>query len=210
MTRTRRGRRPWRGKARRSPWPWTPMLDAVDAVVIAAPAEAHHALATQALSAGRHVLVEKPIAATLAQADALAALAAERRLVLQVGHPAALLRRAPRHLRPHRPAAVYRGDAHARRSSRAGTDVSVILDLMIHDLDLVLGAGGQRDRERGRAGCRRVSQRARGHRQRPRALRQRLCRHHHRQPHQHQDGTPDAPVRGRGLPVAPISARGSW
>jgi predicted dehydrogenase len=50
------------------------LLEACQAVVIAAPAEAHHDLATQALEAGCHVLVEKPIAATLAQADALAAL----------------------------------------------------------------------------------------------------------------------------------------
>ena len=62
------------------------LLAACDALVIAAPAEAHHALAPQALRAGKHVLVEKPIAATLAEADELAALAAERKLVLQVGH----------------------------------------------------------------------------------------------------------------------------
>src|SRR5690242_18599037 len=51
------------------------LLAASDALVIAAPAEAHHALGVQALQAGRHVLMEKPIAATLAQADELAALA---------------------------------------------------------------------------------------------------------------------------------------
>src|SRR5690348_3635984 len=62
------------------------LLAVSDALVIAAPAEAHHALAVEALRAGKHVLVEKPIAATLAQADQLAALATERGLVLQVGH----------------------------------------------------------------------------------------------------------------------------
>ena len=50
------------------------LFAAVDAVVIAAPADAHFDLAEQALLAGRHVLVEKPLAATLAQADRLAAL----------------------------------------------------------------------------------------------------------------------------------------
>ncbi len=65
---------------------FAPLLDACDALIVAAPAAAHHALAAAALRAGRHVLVEKPIAATLAQADELAALAAERKLVLQVGH----------------------------------------------------------------------------------------------------------------------------
>src|SRR5690242_8106873 len=62
------------------------LLAASDALVIAAPAEAHHALGVQALEAGKHVLLEKPIAATLAQADELAALATQRNLVLQVGH----------------------------------------------------------------------------------------------------------------------------
>ena len=64
----------------------TALLAAADAMIIAAPADAHHALASVALRAGKHVLVEKPIAATLAQADDLAALAAEHGLVLQVGH----------------------------------------------------------------------------------------------------------------------------
>ncbi len=113
------------------------LLAAVDAVVIAAPAEAHHSLATRALSAGRHVLVEKPIAATLEQADALAALAAERRLVLQVGH---LLRFSAEHqaisARIARP--LYIEATRIAPFKPRGTDVSVILDLMIHDLDLVL------------------------------------------------------------------------
>ncbi len=55
-------------------------------MIVAAPAEAHYDLTAQALRAGKHVLVEKPIAATLAQADELGALAKERGLVLQVGH----------------------------------------------------------------------------------------------------------------------------
>src|SRR5262245_8023865 len=62
------------------------LLAASDALIFAAPAEVHHALAAEALRAGRHILVEKPIAATLAQADELASLATERHLVLQVGH----------------------------------------------------------------------------------------------------------------------------
>jgi len=62
------------------------LLAASDALVIAAPAEAHHALAAEALRAGKHVLVEKPIAATLPQADELATMAATQGLVLQVGH----------------------------------------------------------------------------------------------------------------------------
>ena len=113
------------------------LLEASEAVVIAAPAELHHALASHALAAGCHVLVEKPIAATLPQADALAALAAERRLVLQVGH---LLRFSAEHRaissRITRP--LYIEATRIAPYKPRGTDVSVILDLMIHDLDLVL------------------------------------------------------------------------
>jgi predicted dehydrogenase len=113
------------------------LLAACDALVIAAPAEAHHALAIQALQAGKHVLVEKPIAATLAQADELAALAAERKLVLQVGH----LERfsaAFRAMDGRLGAPLYVEATRIAPFKQRGTDVSVILDLMIHDLDLIL------------------------------------------------------------------------
>ena len=65
---------------------WPALLGACDAVVIATPAETHFSLASEALQAGLHVLVEKPIAASLAEADALASLAARQGRVLQVGH----------------------------------------------------------------------------------------------------------------------------
>ena len=117
------------------------LLDAADALIIAAPAEQHHALAAAALRAGKHVLVEKPIAATLAEADDLAALAAVRGLVLQVGHQerfsaahAALSGR----LGPP----LYIEAVRVAPFKPRGTDVSVILDLMIHDLDLVLALMG--------------------------------------------------------------------
>lgn len=113
------------------------LLAACDAVVIAAPAEAHYTLALAALEASRHVLVEKPIAATLEQADALAAAASARGLVLQVGH---LLRYSAEHqaisTRMRRP--LYIDCVRIAPFKPRGTDVSVILDLMIHDLDLVL------------------------------------------------------------------------
>jgi predicted dehydrogenase len=113
------------------------LLAAADALVIAAPAEAHHALAAAALRAGKHVLVEKPIAATLAEADELAALAAARQLVLQVGH---LERFSAAHaaLSGRLGAPLYIEAVRIAPFKSRGTDVSVILDLMIHDLDLVL------------------------------------------------------------------------
>ena len=113
------------------------LLELVDAMIIAAPAEAHYTLAAKALRAGKHVLVEKPIAATLRQADELAALARERGLVLQVGHlerfSAAYQAMARRLAAP-----LYIEATRIAPFKPRGTDVSVILDLMIHDLDLVL------------------------------------------------------------------------
>eukprot|EP01037_Dinobryon_pediforme_P005970 gene5970-6042_t len=113
------------------------LLVACDAVVVAAPAEVHFKLAGDALRAGRHVLVEKPIAATLDEADGLASLAAEKGLVLQVGH---LLRYSAEHkaitARMQRP--LYLDCVRIAPFKPRGTDVSVILDLMIHDLDFVL------------------------------------------------------------------------
>ena len=113
------------------------LLDASDAVVIAAPAEAHHALAATALRAGKHVLVEKPIAGTLQEADELAGLARERGLVLQVGH---LERFSAAHgaLQDRIGAPLYVEATRIAPFKPRGTDVSVILDLMIHDLDLIL------------------------------------------------------------------------
>lgn len=117
--------------------PLEALLAASDALIVAAPAEAHHALAAAALRAGRHVLVEKPIASTLAQADELASLATAAARVLQVGH---LLRYSAEHRaitsRMTRP--LYIEAARIAPYKPRGTDVSVILDLMIHDLDLVL------------------------------------------------------------------------
>jgi predicted dehydrogenase len=113
------------------------LLAASDAVIVAAPAEVHYELAAQALRAGKHVLVEKPIAATLAQADALGALAQASGLVLQVGHlerfSAAYQAMAGRIGAP-----LYIEATRIAPFKPRGTDVSVILDLMIHDLDLVL------------------------------------------------------------------------
>lgn len=117
--------------------PLEELLARADAVIVASPADTHAAVATRALGAGCHVLIEKPIASTLEEADALAALAASRGRVLQVGH---LLRFSAEHRaiaeRIARP--LYIEATRIAPYKPRGTDVSVILDLMIHDLDLVL------------------------------------------------------------------------
>ncbi len=113
------------------------LLPAIDALIVAAPADAHHHLAAAALRAGKHVLVEKPIAANLTQADDLVALARTTGLVLQVGH----LERfsaAYRALSARTRSPLYIEAIRIAPFRPRGTDVSVILDLMIHDLDLVL------------------------------------------------------------------------
>ncbi len=113
------------------------LLDRCDAVVLAVPTDRHAPLGVEILRAGRHLLVEKPLAATEAECDALARAAADARRVLRVGHVermnGAWLRvlpriRAPRFAEGHRLASF----------DPRGTEVDVILDLMIHDLDLVL------------------------------------------------------------------------
>jgi predicted dehydrogenase len=116
-------------------------LEQAEAVTIAAPAVAHFELAWAALSAGRHVYSEKPLAATLQGARALVALAEAQGRVLACGHQeravfAAMgLFDAPE--RPLRIEAVRR-NTHSGR----GGDVSVVLDLMIHDLDLAVALAG--------------------------------------------------------------------
>jgi predicted dehydrogenase len=114
-----------------------PRLPGLDAACVAVPTGKHHEVARDCLAAGVHVLVEKPLARTLAEADALLSLARQNNLVLQVGH---LQRYNP----AFRALAQARGrplfiDIERLAPFRArGTDVDVVLDLMIHDLDLVL------------------------------------------------------------------------
>jgi predicted dehydrogenase len=119
------------------PLPLEELIAASDAIIVATPAEAHFEIAAQAIRAGRHVLIEKPIASTLDEADTLAALAREHDVVLQVGH---LERFSSAHgavsARMGKP--LYIEAVRVAPFKPRGTDVSVILDLMIHDLDLVL------------------------------------------------------------------------
>jgi predicted dehydrogenase len=117
------------------------LLAAVDAVSIAAPTADHHALGRQALEAGRHVLLEKPMTASLDEADELIELARARRLVLQVGHIERFNPATETLLSAGRGARfveVHRLGSFSARS----LDIDVVLDLMIHDLDIVLALDG--------------------------------------------------------------------
>jgi predicted dehydrogenase len=112
------------------------ILGDIDAVSIVVPTSYHHTVAKVFLEAGVHVLVEKPITVTVSEADELIALAKKKQLVLQVGHlerfnPAVLgldKEEKPLFIESHRLSPF---------NPRAN-DVSVVLDLMIHDIDIIL------------------------------------------------------------------------
>jgi predicted dehydrogenase len=117
------------------------LLGKVDAVSVVTPTPAHFEIAEAFLSAGAHVLVEKPITETPEQARALIARAADSKRILQVGHlerfNAAVLAAEP-HLNAPRFMECVRLAPYKER----GTDVNVVLDLMIHDIDLVQSLAG--------------------------------------------------------------------
>jgi predicted dehydrogenase len=127
-------------------------IDHVDAVSIVVPTVLHHGIAKQFIEKTVHVLIEKPITATLEQADDLIALAAKKGVIIQVGHierfnPAVTVVRsmvkAPRYMIAERAAPF----------TIRCTDVSVVLDLMIHDLDVVMDLSGSVPKEVSAAGA---------------------------------------------------------
>jgi predicted dehydrogenase len=114
------------------------LLGAAEAAVIAVPTTEHADVALAAIERGVHLLIEKPIASTLEEADRILAAAARRGVLVGTGHVErfnAALRACepyldgPRFIESHRLAPF----------NPRGTDVAVVLDLMIHDIDLVLG-----------------------------------------------------------------------
>lgn len=115
-------------------------LEAVGVVTIATPAVTHFDLASRALARGRHVFVEKPISSRADHARALVDLAAERSLVLQVGHQERIVLEALGVLHAAEPPLRAVCKRTVEPTERGG-DVSVILDLMVHDLDLVRAIG---------------------------------------------------------------------
>jgi predicted dehydrogenase len=107
------------------------------AAVIAVPTDRHHAVALDCLEHGLHLLVEKPIATTLAEADELIAEAARRGRVLQCGH-VERFNKAFRALGARMDRPVFIEAERLAGFKRRGAEVDVVLDLMIHDLDLAV------------------------------------------------------------------------
>jgi len=113
------------------------LLKNVDAISIAATTVAHYDLAKQCLNAGKHIFIEKPITATIPQAEEIVEMADSLNLNLQVGH-----------IERFNPALIsmekYISDPKFIQTDRLahfnprGTDVAVVLDLMIHDIDIIL------------------------------------------------------------------------
>jgi predicted dehydrogenase len=115
---------------------WRTLVGRCDAVSLAVPTEAHAEIACPLLEAGIHVLVEKPIARDLEEADRMIAAAAKGGALLQVGHlerfnPALVA------LRPYVKAPVYFEIHRVGEFTARSLDIDVVLDLMIHDLDIV-------------------------------------------------------------------------
>lgn len=116
---------------------YTALLDDVDAVTIAVPTVFHFEIAKLALESGRHVLVEKPITTTVAEAEELVALAERNGLMFQVGHierfNGAVLELNKIADKPQ----LIESRRLAPYNPRI-SDVGVVLDLMIHDIDIIL------------------------------------------------------------------------
>jgi predicted dehydrogenase len=117
------------------------LLETVDAAVVAVPTTGHAEVALAALHAGVHLLIEKPIASTLDEAERIVERAREQGLVVATGHVERFngaLRACEEYLEEPRFIESHRLAPFGPR----GTDVAVVLDLMIHDIDLILGLVG--------------------------------------------------------------------
>jgi len=115
------------------------LLPHVDAICLAVPTRLHYPVGMDCLQAGIHTLIEKPIAASILEAESLVNAAAESNCILQVGHierfnPA--FQELSKILKTEQLLALeaHRMSPHSHRAN----DVSVVLDLMIHDIDLIL------------------------------------------------------------------------
>jgi predicted dehydrogenase len=108
----------------------------VDAVSIVVPTQLHYQVAKECLENGIHVLLEKPMTVTVAEADELIAIAAEKKLVLQIGHlerfNSAVLALQPVLTQPQ-----FIESHRLAPFNPRGADVNVVLDLMIHDIDII-------------------------------------------------------------------------
>jgi predicted dehydrogenase len=113
------------------------VIPLVDAVSLVVPTSAHYKIAREILEAGIHCLIEKPITETVAEAETLIEIAQTRALVLQVGH-IERFNSVMNGIREYIETPQFLESTRLAPFSTRATDVSVILDLMIHDIDIIL------------------------------------------------------------------------
>ncbi len=120
-----------------------PLFEASEALIIASPASYHGDYALKALEAGKHLLIEKPLAVDLNDARNIAKLAARKNLMVQVGHQERFVGRAiGLDTIPETPVLIKA--QRLNPYSPRGTDTSVTMDLMTHDIDLVCWLMGEK------------------------------------------------------------------
>ncbi|MEM9400346.1 MAG: Gfo/Idh/MocA family oxidoreductase [Verrucomicrobiota bacterium] len=113
------------------------LITEADAFSIVTPTTFHHEIGKKLLNAGKHLLIEKPITSTTSEAVELVELAAQNGLILQVGHVERfnpVLDALEKRLTHPRFIEAHRLSAYPSRS----TDIGVVMDLMIHDLEIIL------------------------------------------------------------------------
>ncbi|MBC7791807.1 MAG: Gfo/Idh/MocA family oxidoreductase [Anaerolineae bacterium] len=112
------------------------LLDVTDAITVVVPTPNHHEVARFALERGKHVLIEKPLASTIEEADDLISIAARTGAIIQTGH-VERFNRAIRAALPFIEVPRFLESDRLAPFNPRGSDVAVVLDLMIHDIDLV-------------------------------------------------------------------------
>jgi predicted dehydrogenase len=113
------------------------LLPLVDAVSIVVPTVHHHRVALDCIAAGVDVLLEKPMTVTLAEADDLIDSAEQKNLILQIGH-LERFNAAVQAMEPFLTTPVFIESSRISTFKKRGVDVDVVLDLMIHDIDIIL------------------------------------------------------------------------
>ena len=113
------------------------LIDSVDVVDVVTPTLSHYECASKALRKSKHVFIEKPVTNTLEEAESLMKLAMEANVKVQVGH---VERFNPAFIagRPYLTKPMFIESHRLAQFNPRGTDVPVIMDLMIHDLDIIL------------------------------------------------------------------------
>lgn len=118
------------------------LLGQIDAAIVATPSRTHHTVASDLLAHGVHVFVEKPMTLNVGDAADLIHAAEAGGLVLQIGH-VERFNPAYKAAEPHLPDPKYIESARTGPYTCRSTDIGVVLDLMIHDIDIALALTGE-------------------------------------------------------------------